>query len=71
MDHDDVPTFKLEIGESCVIKPSYLEQLKNVDKYKVMFTCLDEEKFLWLDNEGKQGIMIDVMFDTRYWELLK
>lgn len=48
-------TFKLAIGESCVIKPSYLEQLKDVDLYKVMFTRTAVDTYVWLDNKGGQG----------------
>lgn len=67
-----VDKLELQIGESCVVKPSYHENLKKAEgPYKVMYTRLDEEQFQWLDSEGEQGIMLDVMFDMRYWELLK
>lgn len=59
MDHDDAPTFKLEIGESCIIKPSYLEQLKNVDRYKVMYTRTTVDIYVWLDNKGGQGTVVN------------
>jgi len=47
--------FKLAIGESCVIKPSYLEKLKNVDTYKVMYTRTALDVYVWLNNKGEQG----------------
>jgi len=50
-----VATFKLAVGESCVIKPSYVEQLTNVDLYKVMYTRTTADLYVWLDNKGGQG----------------
>jgi hypothetical protein len=55
----DAPTFKLEVGESCVIKPSYLEQLKDVEKYKVMYTRTAIDLYVWLDNKGEQGTVVN------------
>lgn len=71
--HDPwVAKLELDIGEACVVKASYHENLKKAEgPYKVMYTRLDEKKFQWLDNEGEQGIVLDVMFDERYWEKLK
>lgn len=50
-----VPTFKLAIGKSCVIKPNYVEQLTNVDLYKVMYTRTAIDLYVWLDSKGGQG----------------
>jgi hypothetical protein len=50
-----IVTFKLAIGESCVIKPSYVEQLTDVDLYKVMYTRTATDLYVWLDNKGGQG----------------
>jgi hypothetical protein len=50
-----VATFKLTVGESCVVKPSYVEQLKNVERYKVMYTRTAVDLYVWLDNLGGQG----------------
>jgi len=71
--HDPrVDKLELELGESCVVKASYHDKLKSADSpYKVMYTRLDEEKFQWLNSEGEQGIELNIVFDTRYWELLK
>ena len=54
-DWSKVETFKLALGESCVIKPSYVEQLKDVDRYKVMYTRTSADLYVWLDNQGGQG----------------
>jgi hypothetical protein len=67
-----VNKLELQIGESCVVKASYHENLKKAEgPYKVMYTRLNEEQFQWLDSEGEQGIVLDVVFDTRFWELLR
>lgn len=67
-----VDKLELQIGESCVVKASYHANLEKAQgPYKVMYTRLNEEQFQWLDSEGEQGIVLDVMFDTRYWEKLK
>lgn len=70
--HDPrVAKLELDIGESCVVKASYHENLEKAPgPYKVMYTRLDEERFQWLDSEGEQGIVLDVMFDERFWEKL-
>ncbi len=54
-DWSKVATFKLTVGESCVIKPSYVEQLKDADRYKVMYTRTSPDLYVWLDNQGEQG----------------
>jgi hypothetical protein len=51
----EAPTFKLKVGESCVIKSSYIEQMKNVERYKVMYTRSATDLYVWLDNKGEQG----------------
>ena len=67
-----VDKLELQIGKSCVVKISYHANLaKAQDPYKVMYTRLDKEKFQWLDNMGEQGIVLNVMFDAHFWELLK
>jgi hypothetical protein len=54
-----------------VVKASYHATLeKSEGPYKVMYTRLDEHQYQWLDREGEQGIVTDVVFDTRYWELM-
>lgn len=71
--HDPrVDKLELEVGETCVVKPSYHANLEKAEgPYKVMYTRLDEEKFQWLNSEGEQGIELNIVFDTRYWEKLK
>lgn len=71
--HDPwVAKLELQIDESCVVKASYHEKLRDASgPYKVMFTRLNDEQFQWLDSEGEQGIMLNVMFDERFWEKLK
>ena len=54
-DWSKVPTFKLALGESCVIKPSYVERLTNVERYIVMYTRTASDLYVWLDSLGEQG----------------
>ena len=70
--HDPrVDKLDLGVGETCVVKESYHATLEKSDgPYKVMYTRLDEHQYQWLDREGEQGIVTDVVFDTRYWELM-
>lgn len=85
-DWSKVKTFKLAVGESCVVKQSYVERLKDVDRYKVMFTRTATDLYVWLDNRGEQGtvgsssgvvkdsklvgVFHDTDFSTEHWEKL-
>jgi hypothetical protein len=70
--HDPcVDKLDIAVGQTCVVKASYHTNLeKSEGPYKVMYTRLDEHQYQWLDREGEQGIVTDVVFDTRYWELM-
>lgn len=70
--HDPrVDKLDLAIGETCVVKESYYANLeKSEGPYKVMYTRLNEVQYQWLDREGEQGIVENVVFDVRFWEKL-
>jgi len=66
-----VDKLEIAVGQTCVVKASYHANLeKSEGPYKVMYTRLDDHQYQWLDREGEQGIVTDVVFDTRYWELM-
>jgi hypothetical protein len=54
-DWSKVETFRLAVGESCVVKSSYVERLTNVNRYMVMYTRTAPDIYVWLDNQGGQG----------------
>jgi len=70
--HDPcVDKLEIAVGQTCVVKASYHANLeKSEGPYKVMYTRLDDHQYQWLDREGEQGVVTDVVFDTRFWELM-
>lgn len=76
----EAETFKLAVGESCVVKQSYIDKLKNTDRYKIMYTRTALDVYVWLDNKGDQGtfgncsgvhgVFHDTEFSSEHWEKL-
>lgn len=71
-------SFTLEVGESCRVRDSHVENLPNTNnnsfcygdgRFKLMYKRVDEDTYQWLDTEGNQGSdRGPLAFYVKYWE---